>query len=72
MFPRLCDDPLMPYEAEYDPYTDEQYGNRPPMHIDWAAEGEPWLAVYMEKLAKKWPANMAAVAANKATGRKAQ
>ncbi len=49
---------------EYDPFEDENYGKRNYGPIDWS--GHPWLEVYMAKLYKGWPANMAAVAANRA------
>jgi hypothetical protein len=49
-------------EREYDPYLDENYGKRNYGPITYS---DPWLRVYFEKLAKNWPANMAAVAANK-------
>ena len=49
---------------EYNPFEDEDYGKRNYGPIDWR---DPWLAVYMAKLAKGWPANMAAAAARRAT-----
>lgn len=53
------------YESEYNPYSDENWGR-----TRWQGERIIWptlfLKVYMAKLGKGWPAQMAAAAGRRA------